>query len=116
MLPGAEVARAARPCLPEQRKKKTTRGTPVLPKTDIALGGLRLSVPKPTAPVEKPKREPRPRAKNDPKLVAAARELRDRWMEEINSGRYLPAASGKYEMSRVLEERAAPAMPTVAQL
>ena len=29
--------------------------------------------------------ERRPRVKNDPKLVAAARELRDRWLERVNS-------------------------------
>jgi len=56
--------------------------------------------PEPTKQTPKPKREPRPKAKNDPKLVAAARELRDRWMEEINAGRYLPAGNGKYEVSR----------------
>src|SRR5688572_21989253 len=51
---------------------------------------------------EKPRRPPRPKAKNDPRLVAAARELRDRWMEEINSGRYLPVCNGKYDVSRAL--------------
>jgi hypothetical protein len=52
----------------------------------------------------KPKREPRePRAKVtiDPKYVAAARELRDRYLEQINSGLLLPA--GKYDVSRLLE-------------
>lgn len=48
----------------------------------IIGGGLRFSDPK-AAPVAKSKRAtrervPRPKAKNDPKLVAAARELRDR--------------------------------------
>jgi hypothetical protein len=47
-------------------------------------------------------RLPKP-AKNDPRLVAAARELKDRWSEEINSGRYLPMANGKYEVSRGIE-------------
>jgi hypothetical protein len=45
----------------------------------------------------------RPSAKNDPRLVAAARELKDRWLEEINSGRYLPMANGKYDVSRGIE-------------
>jgi hypothetical protein len=47
----------------------------------------------------------RPSAKNDPRLVAAARELKDRWLEEINSGRYLPMGNGKYEISRQIEAR-----------
>ena len=48
---------------------------------------------------EKPKREPRKKAKNDPKFVAAARELRDRWLEKVNT---TPAAldCAKYEVSR----------------
>ena len=65
------------------------------------------------------KREPRVRAKNDPKLVAAARELRDRWMEEVNSGRYLPASLGKYEVSRgiaVRDQRSAIGSETAALL
>jgi hypothetical protein len=55
---------------------------------------------------EKPKREKKPKAKNDPKLVAAARELRDRWLEHINSGAKLLDAQGKYDVSRQLESRA----------
>jgi hypothetical protein len=39
--------------------------------------------------------------KRDPRLVAAARELKDRWLEEMNSGRYLPMGKGKYEVSRL---------------
>ena len=54
---------------------------------------------------EKPKRAPKPRAKNDPKYIAAARELRDRYLEQINTPgeRMLPAAHGKYDVSRQLE-------------
>lgn len=56
----------------------------------------------------------KPKQKNDPKLIAAARELRDRYMEQINAGGpgsgfdLPPSASGKYEVSRSLE-----AAPTV---
>ena len=49
------------------------------------------------------------KAKNDPKLVAAARELRDRYLEQVNSERLLPAANGKYDVSRQLH---APATET----
>jgi hypothetical protein len=53
------------------------------------------------AKAERPKP---PRFKNDPKLVAAARELRDRYTEQINAGLLLPpSACGKYDVSRALE-------------
>jgi len=48
--------------------------------------------------------------KNDPRLVAAARELRDRWLEQVNSGHSPPEAAGKYEVSRQLQ-----AAPTAAK-
>ncbi len=72
---------------------------------NIALGGLRLAtaaLPKPG----KPPREKKPKVKNDPKLIAAARELRDRYLEQFNSASFaqgrgaLPA--GKYDLARSL--------------
>ena len=43
----------------------------------------------------------KPKAKADPKLVAAARELRDRWLEQVNAGvAELPAPLGKYDLTR----------------
>ena len=48
-------------------------------------------------------REPKQKPKNDPRLVAAARELRDRWLEQVNSGQYLPEAEGRYDVSRAIE-------------
>jgi len=48
----------------------------------------------------KPKREKKPRVKNDPKLVSAARELRDRYLEHINTTPLL--SQGKYDVSRAL--------------
>ena len=47
-----------------------------------------------------PKREAKPRHKNDPKYVKAARELRDRYLEQVNADRMLPAAHWKYDVSR----------------
>ena len=55
---------------------------------------------------EKPtprKRATRVRQKNDPKFIAAARELRDRYLEQVNIDRMLPASQGKYDVSRQLE-------------
>jgi hypothetical protein len=75
--------------------------------------------PPPEAPEAKSKRPKRPRMpkqKNDPKFIAAARELRDRYLEEVNSpgSRMLPAANGKYDVSRQLE--AAPSTLNHARL
>jgi hypothetical protein len=74
--------------------------------------------------VEKPKREKKvagakrdsgeatkPRVKNDPKHVAAARELRDRYLERFNSGMMLP--QGKYDASRALSHAVSPMPATV---
>ena len=49
--------------------------------------------------------------------VAAARELRDRYLDGVNSGRVLPAAHGKYDVSRQLAAGTPPApAPVVALL
>jgi hypothetical protein len=50
--------------------------------------------------VGKPKRERKPKIKNDPKHVAAARELRDRYLEQFNSG--VVFGTGKYDVARSL--------------
>jgi hypothetical protein len=42
--------------------------------------------------------------KPNPKFVAASRELRDRWLEQVNSGQYLPEAAWKYDVCRGLPE------------
>ena len=68
-------------------------------------GGILLN-PKPI-PAPKPQREKRKAQKNDPKLVAAARELRDRWLEKVNSGGADGGAElisdGKYDITRQIE-------------
>ena len=60
-------------------------------------------------PADRKKKEPRAKVKADPKHVAAARELRDRYLEQFNSGLVLPG--GKYEVSRQIE-----AMPTAVKM
>jgi hypothetical protein len=64
-----------------------------------------MSFAPPVAPVPvkapKPKRPPRQKTKTDPRLIAAARELRDRYLETINDGSIQP--QGKYEVSRLIE-------------
>jgi hypothetical protein len=79
---------------------------------------LRFLVAKENVSEPKPKREPKRKVKNDPKLVAAARELRDRWLEKVNSGQYLPElpeACGKYEVSRTLKPGPMKEAPLLAE-
>jgi hypothetical protein len=61
--------------------------------------------------VEKPKRAKKPKAKADPKMIAAARELRDRWLEHVNAGEMLLEGAGKYDVSKTLSAVDRPAMP-----
>jgi hypothetical protein len=89
---------------PKRAPKVKKAAEPVIPKNSISMGGLRSWTVTPVAEAKPAKKEPKPKVKNDPRLVAAARELKDRWLEEINSGRYLPMGNGKYEVSRALGE------------
>jgi hypothetical protein len=74
-------------------------------------GGLYYTrAPDPAAPkAAQPKPQKKPNAKNDPKLVAAARELRDRWLEHVNSGATLIESVGKYDVTRALPDATSPA-------
>jgi hypothetical protein len=67
-----------------------------------ATRGLFFSLPKPARAKREKPAGPKPATKNDPKLVSAARELRDRYLEHVNSNDGLPAPRGKYEVSRQL--------------
>ncbi len=109
---------------PRSRRKKKKK---VIAKRSrsIVTGGLRFAPPEvsPAEAVEevqeqkekKASRKPggsggaRPHKKNDPRYVAAARELRDRFLEQINapgapgSGDFLlPETRSKYDVSRAL--------------
>jgi hypothetical protein len=44
-----------------------------------------------------------PKVKLDPRLLRAARELRDRWLEHVNTTPLL--AAGKYDVARAIEGR-----------
>src|SRR5687768_10157567 len=86
------------------------------------LSGFRFaSDEKPkTAKAAKAKPAKSPPAKIDPKFFAAARELRDRWMERVNDDASAPRLHGKYDVARMLPRRAAdapqasPALPAPA--
>jgi hypothetical protein len=110
ILPRAEEPKKA---LPGPRKAKA----PAPPKRRVISRAmmLRFADVKEPAVKEKTPREKRPKAtcpersrrKNDPQLVAMAREFRDRWLERLNAGEMLLTDSGKYDVSRAL-----PSAPT----
>jgi hypothetical protein len=103
-----------------RREKKPKTVVPMMKPSSIKMGGLR-AIPKPPTPEEiaaakaEKAKPPREKFKNDPKMVAAARELRDRYMEQVNldpAAMLPPSACGKYDVSRQLE--AAPSAMKVA--
>ena len=121
VLPGMDEAMKALPCdsrAPRGGNPADGTGSPPargrrkeMPKfVQPPSRGVWIAPPAPTkeqlaaAKKEKAKQKPTPRMrfKNDPKLVGAARELRDRYLEEVNAGRFLPGpgANGKYDVSR----------------
>ncbi|HEV2292365.1 MAG TPA: hypothetical protein VGR35_00830 [Tepidisphaeraceae bacterium] len=87
--PRAKTA-GAEPAPPKRPTIRRLRGLPVAPEPSAAAPA---KAPKPNLPKAPP-------AKIDPKHLAGARELRDRWMEQVNRRILLPA-SGKYDLSRL---------------
>jgi hypothetical protein len=89
---------------PKKRVRKVKELVVVRPEAIVA-GGLRFGTTVPGMVEEKVVKKEKRQTKNDPRLVAAARELKDRWLEQVNAGLYLPEAVGKYEVSRLVSER-----------
>jgi hypothetical protein len=78
------------------------------PKRVVLSGGMSFAPPAPVvtetvkdAPKTPRVKTPRVKKKADPTFVAAARELRDRYLDEVNAGRHLiePTAA-KYDIAR----------------
>lgn len=115
ILPGMEQVNvlppgAADPTVRKKREKKV-KAPPSPPPQKVSRGlWFAPPAPKPGSPEanaaakeQKPARK-REKFRHDPKLVEAARELRDRYIEQINVGLLLlPSACGKYDVSRQLE-------------
>jgi hypothetical protein len=57
-----------------------------------------------------------PRPRSDPKLVAAARELRDRWLEQVNSGEHISQIVAKYDVRRAVGGTVLPALASPRRL
>jgi N-acetylglutamate synthase-like GNAT family acetyltransferase len=107
MLPGFTT-----PLLPDETRSAASTKAKAKPavvnserKPVSTRGGLFFSRPVETKAAEKKPRERKPKAKNDPKLVAAARELKDRWLERVNAGEYLFENAGKYDVARAIESK-----------
>jgi hypothetical protein len=104
VLPGLEFGESAVKALPAKRTRKPRKELVVIKPSAIVAGGLRFGALVPEVIEEKVQvTEKRVRQKNDPRLVAAARELKDRWLEEVNGGLYPPEARGKYDVTRAIE-------------
>jgi hypothetical protein len=119
-LEGANVARASRPRLAAPRKKNAgetpaPRVGPGPGMVGILVGGRIKYVPRPgyVAPApavalpvppgsdkKRRRQENAPKPKFDPKILAKARELRDRWVEHVHSGELLIEGAGKYDVVR----------------
>jgi N-acetylglutamate synthase-like GNAT family acetyltransferase len=114
ILPGEPREAEARKALPDPRVRPKPRPKAMAPMTPTSrrLSFAPISPPVAAAPAEPEKkpREKKPRRKNDPQLVAAAREMKDRWLEWVNAGEYVLEADGKYDVSR----RALPAAPAAS--
>jgi hypothetical protein len=91
---------------PSSKQSARKPKTQIQKNQTIAMGGLRFAPPAdPTQAVEaKAPRVKAPKLKNDPQHVAAARELRDRYLEQFNSGLLLgEGTQGKYAVGRAIE-------------
>jgi hypothetical protein len=92
--------------VPGKRVRKPKKELVVIKPSAIVSGGLRFGAVTPGVVEEKaePKAK-KPKVKNDPQLVAAARELKDRWLLQVNGGLYLPVSHAKYQIERTVDER-----------
>ncbi|HEV7300795.1 MAG TPA: hypothetical protein VGN72_15625 [Tepidisphaeraceae bacterium] len=77
-------------------------GPPVMEQTEAAASEVVGESPAlQTTAMAVVKAKPQRKAKKaDPRLIAAARELRDRWLDEVNAGRFV--GQGKYDVTRVM--------------
>jgi hypothetical protein len=122
ILPSEERGMGVSPVLPSPKRGRGAHATgkpvPQIPtrlSRQFAPPGAKPRpelTPEPAPVAEKQKPVKKPKQKNDPKLIAAARELRDRWLERVNEDPSLLVSNGKYEVCRLPE----PTEPRPAKL
>lgn len=106
VLPGDPSGEPVKALPARAPRVKAVKGKIEVVKT-IKSGGLRMSFARTPEPApEKPKREPKRKVKNDPRLIAAAREFRDRYLEQVGNGALTLDPSGKYDVSRAIADDA----------
>lgn len=88
------TARLSLPAEPKRIERKTLR------KPTVYQSQFGLPSAKPIAKPTPAKKAKRPAIKIDPRHVAAARELRDRWLEKVNENPSL-LSQGKYDVARL---------------
>ena len=72
-----------------RRAKEKKSPVPAMPRLRQFGGPNDDPEPVAAAPIEKSKPEKKPKAKADPKLVVMVREVKDRWLEQNNSGAFV---------------------------
>jgi hypothetical protein len=103
-------ALAAPKTLPDPKRATVKKPKVIETPAPVRRNGLMFDIPMQGEPLPEAKavKEPKPKVEKvkrvcDPRLVSAARELRDRWMEQVNATPLLP--SGKYEVSRMIDDQ-----------
>jgi hypothetical protein len=106
---GGEAKQLAAPRRTKAKKEAGMQAAVELP-APVGGNGLRFAIPQQgevlvdikagNAKKEKP---PKVKRAADPRMESAARELKDRWLEQLNAMPLL--ACGKYEVSRLIQQR-----------
>jgi len=103
-LPREKKTREKKVKVVETKPKRPSKGLWFAP--PAAAPAPASSTPSTSASVEakpKPAKPKRAKQKNDPRYIAAARELRDKFIEQMDAGLILPPSSnGKYDVGRQL--------------
>jgi hypothetical protein len=92
--------------LPGMKRAGAKKAKVVEAPAPVRRNGLMFDIPRQGEPLPETKvKEPKPKAEKikrvcDPRLVSAARELRDRWLEQVNATPLI--GQGKYDVSRAI--------------
>jgi hypothetical protein len=114
------VAPTERPALEGPKSKTPRKAKSAVQKGPPTTAAFSLRFGPPPAPPREPKakreRTKKDKVKIDPALVSKARELRDRYLEHLaaNPSAALSMASGKYDVSRALQQSPIPCLPAAA--
>jgi hypothetical protein len=124
ILPAAANELPVASCqLPEKKPRVSNRRSEIEnPKLEapkpIKRNGLMFDIPRQGEPLpeDKPVKQPKPKTPKvkrtcDPRLVGAARELRDRWLEQVNADPSAILPCERYNVSRALPASVATDLP-----